>query len=501
MYDIAIIGGGINGCGIARDAAGRGYSAYLAEKGDLAGGTSSNSSKLIHGGLRYLEFYEFRLVREALIEREVLWSSAPHIIQPLRFVLPIHSEMRSPWLLRAGLFIYDHLGGRERLPPTRTLDLRSDVIGKPLKKSIKKALEYSDCWVDDARLVVLNAMDARKHGAHIQTRTEVTNAKRDQDHWTITTRNLLTDDTSEIEARILINAAGPWVDTVNQSVIPADIPKSTRLVKGSHIVVPKLYDHDRAYIFQNRDDRILFALPFADEFTLLGTTDEDYEVDPEDAEISEDEIHYLCGAASEYFKTPVTPEHIRWSFSGVRSLFDDGASKAQEATRDYVLQAEGKNDEPRLLNIYGGKITTFRKLAEAVLEEVENALGSRGPAWTETAHLPGGNFELNNIDNMNADLKRAYPFLDEKTVLRLIRAYGTIAHEILKGANSHEDLGQDFGAGLREREVRYLREKEWAMTTDDILWRRTKLGLKVSESDRQRLEDWLEDQTEEVRVK
>ncbi|MEQ9328280.1 MAG: glycerol-3-phosphate dehydrogenase [Rhodospirillales bacterium] len=490
-YDIFIIGGGINGCGIARDAAGRGFTVAVAEMNDLASGTSSWSTKLVHGGLRYLEHYEFRLVREALKEREVLWKMAPHIIWPLRFVLPHHKALRPAWLLRLGLFIYDHLGGRKLLPATRTLDMRSDETAKPLKPLFTKAFEYSDCWVDDARLVALNARDAADRGVRIETRTEVVSARRDGGIWRVTTRNRNTGAEAETTARLVINAAGPWVDRVLTGAAGWNEARNVRLVQGSHIVVRKLYDHDRCYIFQNADGRIFFAIPYQGDFTLVGTTDHDFEGDPGTAQITSSEKDYLCKAASDYFTRPVTQDDIVWSYSGVRPLFDDGASKAQEATRDYVLRTEGTPDDGMLINIFGGKITTYRRLAESVLEKVEASLGARKPAWTAGANLPGGDFPHDGYVAKVADLMRDYLFLPEQVARRLVRQYGTLAWQLLGKAATIEDLGQEFGSGLYAAEVDYLKSREWAQTAEDVLWRRTKLGLVMPEDGVAALESYL----------
>ncbi|MGF7005927.1 glycerol-3-phosphate dehydrogenase [Aminobacter sp. BE322] len=490
LHDIFVIGGGINGCGIARDAVGRGYSVYLAEMDDLASGTSSFSTKLIHGGLRYLEHYEFRLVREALMEREVLWKNAPHIIWPMRFVLPHAEGLRPAWLLRLGLFLYDHIGGRKLLPATRTLDMRSDPAGKPLKPIFRRAFEYSDGWVNDARLVVLNARDAADRGAIIRTRTKVTAARRENGHWVVKTENLRSGAVQEIKARLIVNAAGPWVDRVLAETVGQDV-HNVRLVQGSHIVVRKKFDDPRAYFFQNKDGRIIFAIPYEDDFTLIGTTDQDYDGDPRSARISQTEIDYLCNAASEYFAEPVKPEHIVWTYSGVRPLYDDGASKAQEATRDYVLKADGGNGQAPIVNVFGGKITTYRRLAESMLEIIEKRLGRKGQPWTATAALPGGEFEATAFDAEVAKLKAAYPFLDMRLARRLTRLYGTRAKALLGLAKSEADLGRNFGADLYEAEVRYLVDKEWAVTADDILWRRTKRGLKLGKDQKAVLEEFL----------
>ena len=479
LYDVFVIGGGINGCGIARDAAGRGYSVFLAEMNDLASGTSSWSSKLIHGGLRYLEHYEFRLVREALGEREVLLANAPHIIWPLRFVLPHHEGLRPAWLLRLGLFLYDHIGKRKLLPGTRTVDLARSPVGEPLKPLFSKGFEYSDCWVDDARLVVLNARDAADRGAVIRTRTEVVAAKRRDGHWDIEIADRFTGMRETVRARLVVNAGGPWVDRILSGVVGSNRARNVRLVQGSHIVVPKLHDHDRAYIFQNGDGRIIFALPYEEDFTLIGTTDQDYRGDPKDVAISDAEIDYLCAAASEYFARPVERASIVWTYSGVRPLYDDGASAAQEAARDYVLKRDPSEGAP-LINIFGGKITTYRRLAESMLELIEKGIGRKGPRWTAGAALPGGDFPVGSFDAEVAQLQTDYPFLEPAQARRYVRQYGTLAWHMLGEARSRDDLGPHFGAGLHAVEVDYLMAREWAVEAADVLWRRTKRGLRLN---------------------
>jgi len=492
MVDVFVIGGGINGCGIARDAAGRGFSVFLAEMGDLASGTSSGSTKLIHGGLRYLEFFEFRLVREALMEREVLWRNAPHIIWPMRFVLPFFSGGQRPaWMLRLGLFLYDHIGGRKLLPATRTLDMRGDPAAKPLKPLFSKAFEYSDGWVNDARLVALNARDAADRGAVIRTRTKVVSARRESDGWTVVLEDAQSGDREEVRARLLVNAAGPWVDHVLSEAVGRNDVHNVRLVQGSHIVVKKKFDDPRAYFFQNKDGRIIFAIPYEEDFTLIGTTDRDYPGDPHDVRISEEEIDYLCAAASEYFIEPVRRADIVWTYSAVRPLYDDGASKAQEATRDYVLKAEGGEGRAPLINAFGGKITTYRRLSEHMLEKIEGFLGRRGPSWTAEAPLPGGDFPVTGFDVEVGKLKSAYPFLDARLARRLTRLYGTRARKLLGLARSVADLGRNFGADLYEAEVRYLVENEWAVTGEDVLWRRTKRGLHLSREQAAALDEFM----------
>ena len=478
LYDVFVIGGGINGCGIARDAVGRGYSVCLAEMNDLASGTSSWSSKLIHGGFRYLEYYEFRLVREALSEREVLLSNAPHIIWPLRFVLPHHKDMRPAWLLRLGLFLYDHIGTRKLLKGTTTVDLRTSPVGKPLKPLFAKGFEYSDCWVNDARLVVLNAVDAAERGADVRTRTEVVKAERKDGVWNITMADRSNGAEETVKARLIVNAGGPWVDKILTGVLGRSDVHNVRLVQGSHIVVPKLHDHDRAYIFQNGDGRIIFALPYEQDYTLIGTTDQDYDGDPKNVAITDGEIDYLCAAASEYFEKPVERASIVWTYSGVRPLFDDGASAAQEATREYVLRPDPSDGAP-LINIFGGKITTYRKLAESMLELIEARLGRKSAPWTHRAALPGGDFPAEGFDDQVLALKADYPFLASQQAWRYVRQYGTRARLLLGDARAISDMGQDFGYGLYAREVDYLMAQEWAMEAEDVIWRRSKRGLRL----------------------
>ncbi|MDP1581834.1 MAG: glycerol-3-phosphate dehydrogenase [Bradyrhizobium sp.] len=505
IFDLAIIGGGINGCGIARDAAGRGNSVFLCEMNDLASGTSSWSTKLVHGGLRYLEYYEFRLVREALIEREILWQIAPHIIRPLRFVLPHHSGLRPAWLLRLGLFLYDHIGGRNLLPPTRSVDLTRDEVGKPLVPNrYSKAFEYSDCFVDDARLVVLTARDAADHGAEIRTRTRAVEIRQVDGIWQVTVEDTSDGVRSTIKARALVNAGGPWVEDVLRSGAGVNARAKVRLVQGSHIVVRKLYAHDRAYMFQNSDGRIVFVIPYQDDFTLIGTTDRDFDGDPAKVKASTEEIQYLCDSVSEYLAKPVKPEDVVWTYAGVRPLYDDGASEAKAATRDYVFELDTPGGAP-MLSIYGGKITTFRRLAEEALERLAPYLRGAAPredlkpredfkareGWTGKSPLPGGDMDVSAVAPLTAELTRNYPFLTDADASRLAHAYGTRAAKWLGTAKSLADLGQSFGAGLTESEVRYLMAHEWARSAEDIVWRRSKLGLRLSAGEIAALEDWI----------
>jgi len=491
IYDLAVIGGGINGCGIARDAAGRGYSVYLCEMNDLASGTSSWSSKLIHGGLRYLEFYEFRLVREALIEREVLWGIAPHIIAPERFVLPHHDGLRPAWLLRLGLFIYDHLGGRHCLPATRTLNLRRDVAGKPLKPIFKTGFEYSDCTVDDARLVALNAQDAVERGATVDTRTQAVQAEWGSDGiWHLVVEDAATKARHMIKARILVNAGGPWVQEILTQRAGVEAKAHVRLVQGSHIVVPRLYQHDHAYTFQHGDGRVIFVIPYQNDFTLIGTTDRDYEGDPSAVRATLEEIDYLCASASEYLATPVVPSDVVWSYSGVRPLYDDHASEARTATRDYVFELDVPEGLP-VLSVFGGKITTYRKLAEHALEKLEPYLRSGGAPWTGDTALPGGDFATGSVSELTNRLLHDYPFLAQRHAARLTRAYGTNARVVLGRAASVAELGRDFGHTLTEREVRYLMAHEFAQTAEDVVWRRSKLGLWLAKEQVAALDEWM----------
>ncbi|MGB9143955.1 MAG: glycerol-3-phosphate dehydrogenase, partial [Aestuariivirga sp.] len=473
----------------ARDAAGRGLKVILAEQGDLASGTSSASTKLIHGGLRYLEHYEFRLVREALIEREVLLKAAPHIIWPLRFVLPHHRGLRPRHLIRLGLFLYDHLGGRKILPPTRSINLHHDITGEPLKPEFVHAYEYSDCWVEDARLVVLNARDAADRGAEIRTRTKCTSARRVNGIWEI---RILPDGGQEetVKAKALINAAGPWVSSVLGNIVGRNNPDKIRMVKGSHIVVDRVYDHDRCYIFQNADGRICFAIPYEQDFTLIGTTDEDHTGDPSSPQITDSEIDYLLTSTSEYFKLPITREQVRWSYSGIRPLYDDGASKAQEATRDYVLKLDAAAGQAPLLSVFGGKITTYRKLSEAVLEKIVPFFpGTRKP-WTAGASLPGGDFPFDEVETRIAELQRKYSFFSPQNVRRIFRAYGTRAEKMFDNARFAKDMGRSFGP-LSEREINYLITEEFVRQPDDILWRRSKLGLHLSREEQAALREHM----------
>ncbi len=487
IHDLFIIGGGINGCGIARDAAGRGLSVALAEMNDLASATSSASTKLFHGGLRYLEYYEFRLVREALIERETLLRAMPHISWPMRFVLPHNRGMRPAWLLRLGLFLYDNLGGRKILSGTRSLDLRHDPAGVPLKPGFTRAFEYSDCWVEDSRLVVLNARDAEARGARIMTRTKVTTAQRENGVWIVETQGA--EGPQTFRARALVNAGGPWVSDIIRGTLGITSREGVRLVRGSHIVTRRLFDHDRCYFFQGADGRIIFAIPFEQDFTLIGTTDADHKGDPSEAVCTPEEQDYLCQFASGYFKHPVTRDDIVWTYSGVRPLYDDGAKTATAATRDYVLSLD--EDGAPLLNVFGGKITTYRRLAEAALAKLAPHFPQARPAWTAGVALPGGDFPVDGFHKLVADLSQDYPFLSPAWARRLVRAYGTEARQILGTATRAEDLGLDFGATLTEAELRWLITREYAQTAEDVVWRRSRLGLRLTTDQIAALDDWI----------
>lgn len=503
--DVLVVGGGINGCGIARDLAGRGWRVLLAEKDDLASHTSSASTKLIHGGLRYLEYYEFSLVRKALQEREVLLKSAPHIMGPLRFVMPHDADMRPAWMVRMGLFLYDHLARREVLPGSQGVDLRKHPAGVPLKARYTRGFVYSDGWVDDARLVVLNAQDARERGAEVLTRTRVVSAQRSADGW----QALLEGPdglTRSVRARALVNAAGPWAESFLRGVAKpaageALATKSLRLVKGSHIVVPRIFDHDHAYIFQNPDKRIIFAIPYQQDYTLIGTTDVEVHGEPGTARIDDSEIAYLCEQASRYFEKPVTPDQVVWTYAGVRPLLDDASGDPSAVTRDYLL--ERHTDGAPLLSIWGGKITTFRKLAEDAADAVGEMLGDAREAWTEGATLAGGDLAAwtggavpretpqQLLQRFFATVKVRWPWLPPALAQRLAQAYGTRVATVIGDAQALTDLGAEVAPGLHARELHYLRHEEWATTADDVLWRRSKLGLRYTEAQRAAVAAWL----------
>jgi glycerol-3-phosphate dehydrogenase len=484
-FDLLVIGGGVNGAGIARDAQGRGLSTCLVERGDLAGATSSNSSKLIHGGLRYLEQYEFRLVREALAEREVLLRIAPHIVWPMRFVLPHRPEMRPKWMIRAGLFLYDHLARRVSLPGTEAVRTVAHRYGAPLSPDITDAFAYSDCWVEDSRLVVLNARDAAARGAEILVRTEFIGAERGPEGWTCRLRSADGTD-RRVTARALVNAAGPWVLEA-QDAAHARARDRVRLIRGSHIVLPALYEGDQAYILQNDDRRVVFVIPYEGRFSLVGTTDVPHEGDAREAHCTAEEAAYLCAAVGRQFRRAPDPSEIVWSYSGVRPLHDDGADNPSAVTRDYVLKLDDAAGQAPVLHIYGGKITTYRRLAEEAVGKVAAALGRAGTPWSATAALPGGAFGGLDLPGFEAEMARCHPWLAPTTLRRLVRAYGSDLDAMLDGASGPNAMGEDYGAGFTERELDWLVQHEWARTAEDVLWRRSKLGLHMPPEGQARL--------------
>jgi len=486
VYDLAVVGGGINGVGIAADAAGRGLSVFLCEKDDLASHTSSASSKLIHGGLRYLEHHEFRLVREALAEREILLAKAPHIVKPMRFVLPHRPHLRPAWMIRAGLFLYDHLGKRERLPASRGLRFGA---GSPLKAEISRGFEYSDCWVDDARLVVLNAMAAREKGAHIHPRTRCVSARRSKGLWHI---HLERSDGSllSIRSRALVNAAGPWVARFIREDLKQQSPYGIRLIQGSHIVVPRLHDGEQAYILQNEDRRIVFAIPYLERFTLIGTTDREYQGDPAQVAITAEETDYLLKVVNDHFKQQLTRADVLHSFAGVRPLCDDESDEPSAITRDYTLSLSGAPGEAPLLSVFGGKLTTYRKLAESAMQQLKPCFPDLGPSWTASAPLPGGE-NLDSQATLAETLCERHGWLPTTLARRWASSYGNRTWRLLEGVNNLTDLGEHLGAGLYTREVDYLRREEWARSSADILWRRSKLGLFMTPAQQARLQDYL----------
>ncbi len=515
-YDLFIIGGGINGCGIARDAAGRGLSVGLAEMNDLASATSSASTKLFHGGLRYLEYFELRLVREALIEREVLLKAMPHISWPMRFVVPHHKDMRfesetptskvlnvvmpwmkgrrPAWLIRFGLFLYDTLGGRQILPGTTTVDLTTAPEGKGIEDRFEKAFEYSDCWVEDSRLVVLNARDAENRGAKIMVRTEVLSTIRHEDHWVVQLRDGRTGVETTVRAKMLVNAAGPWVGDIIQQKVRLNSTEGVRLVRGSHIVTKRLFDHDKSYFFQGTDGRIIFAIPYETDFTLIGTTDAEHEDPDETPECTDAERDYLVAFANEYFKQDITADDVVWRYSGVRPLYDDGASSATAATRDYTLKVDANGGAP-ILNIFGGKITTYRRLAQSALAKISPYFDDVPGDWTAGVPLPGGDFPVDGVAALIDGVMRHYPFVDRTWATRLVKAYGTDVGHVLGDAKGTTDLGQMFGATLTEAEVLWLMDREYATRAEDVVWRRNKLGLRMDAGQIAALDDWMQART------
>lgn len=492
-YDVIVVGGGVNGAGVARDAAGRGARVLLIEQGDLARGTSSASTKLIHGGLRYLEHYEFGLVREALKEREILWGIAPHIIWPLRFVLPYRDGLRPRWLLRLGLFLYDHIGGRKKLPATRSIDLRRHDAGEPLQPQYLRGFEYSDGWVDDARLVLLNARDAADKGAKIRTHMRAEMLRCEDGLWVVDARDER-GQAYRFQGRSLVNAAGPAVlDLLRRAAAPPDY--KMRLVRGSHIVVRRAFDHDYAYFFQLPDGRIFFAIPYERDFTLIGTTDQDHHGPLDGIHASDAEIAYLCEGASQYFRMPVTPADVVWTYSGVRPLIEDGSGKPEAATRGYRIDLDLEEGAP-LLTIYGGKITSYRHVAEHAVDELADHVPAlSGKRWTAHAPLPGGDFPTSGAAALAADYAAAHPFLPAATIDRIVKAYGTDARLWLSVAESWDDLGGEIAHGLSAAEVEWMVVREWARSTDDILWRRSKLGLLFTPGEVARLAECIERQS------
>ncbi len=485
-YDLIVIGGGVNGAGVARDAAGRGAKVLLLEAHDLASGTSSKSTKLVHGGLRYLEYMEFGLVREALNERETLWQIAPHIIRPMRFVLPVNAAMRAHWKLRAGLFLYDHIGGKGTLPDSEAINLEKHPAGRPLEAGVTSGFEYSDGWVDDARLVVLNAVDAKNRGAEIRTRCKVTSLKRKGDLWQVKAGK------ESFTARAVVNAAGPAVDDLAK--LAGTTPKyGIRRVRGSHIVVPRMFTHDFAYILQQPDTRICFAIPYEGDYTLIGTTDADHDGSLDKVEADAGEIRYLCDAVNRYFEKDIAPDDVVWSYSGVRALVDFGKDRLEAATRGYRLVMSDADEGAPLLGIYGGKITSYRHVAEEVVDMLAKRMPDvlTGKKWTATESLPGGDFPRDAQGLLMGELRGEYPFLSKQDAIRISRAYGLDAVRWLGDATSWLDLGRNFGCGLSEAEVTHLREKEWAITAEDVLWRRTKLGLHMDESEQAALKEFM----------
>jgi glycerol-3-phosphate dehydrogenase len=485
-FDVVVVGGGVNGTGIAMDAAGRGLKVLLCEMNDLASATSSSSSKLIHGGLRYLEHYEFRLVREALAERESLLRNSPHIMWPMRFRLPHRPHLRPAWMIRMGLFLYDHLAKREVLPGSRSIKFDEK---DPLKSDITRGFEYSDGWVDDARLVVLTAKKAQECGATILTRTKCIDARRGSDAWDVSLQDMNDDSVHHVTAKVIVNASGPWVSRLFSESLAMKAPKTIRMVKGSHIVVPRLNRETEAYILQNEDERIVFVIPYEDQFSLVGTTDVDYEGDPKKAKISPEETEYLLDIVNSHFKRQLSASDVVWSYSGVRPLMDDEQGDAKKASRDYSFEVDRADGKAPVISVFGGKITTYRKLAEAATDKLCQFFPHAGKRWTKTGILPGGEFE--NHDTLEASLEKDYPWLPEAVCSRYVRTFGTKTYDILGQATSVDDLGYRFAGTLYEKEVDYLIRHEWAISSEDILWRRTKQGLYATAEDVLELDKYL----------
>ncbi|MBJ7556713.1 glycerol-3-phosphate dehydrogenase [Marinomonas spartinae] len=487
-YDLFVVGGGINGTGIAADASGRGLKVGLCEMGDLAHATSSSSSKLIHGGLRYLEHYEFRLVREALNEREVLLKVAPHLVTPMRFQMPHRPHLRPAWLIRIGLFLYDNLGKREALAGSRGVKYNAD---SPLKADITQGFEYSDCWVDDARLVVINALSAQQNGASIFARTRCNAAKRDHGLWRIELEDQLTHQITEVTATALVNAAGPWVSSFIETKMERKAPYGIRMIKGSHIVVPRLYKESNAFIMQNVDKRIVFAIPYREHYTLIGTTDVEYKGDPDKVAISAEETSYILSVANDHFKKQLTPDDIVWSYSGVRPLLEDESDNPSAVTRDYTLHLEDEESKAPLLSIFGGKITTYRQLALSAMRKLTPYFDNMGAPWTHSKPLPGGDLGM-PLDAFGIQLQRQYPFISAHNAQRFANSYGTLTHLMLEKVSNEAELGHCFGNELYQVEVDYLIKHEWAHSAEDILWRRTKLGLEMSQNEVKALQEYIE---------
>ena len=513
-FDVFIIGGGVNGAGIARDAAGRGLNVGLADMGDLGNATSSASTKLFHGGLRYLEYFEFKLVKESLKEREVLLRSMPHISRPMKFVLPYHKDItfepntpaskllsflmpwnrgkRPAWLIQFGLFIYDNLGRRKILPRSKTINLESDPSGEPLKDKFTKGFEYSDCWVEDSRLVILNARDAKAAGAKIMPHHEVIEARKTNEGWSVTVKNKLSLKISNFTCKLLINAGGPWVEQILINLTKSDSFGYVRLIKGSHIVTKKLFDHEKSYFFQGSDGRIVFAIPYESDFTLIGTTDVPHLNIKEHPECSLEEIKYLLNFVNEYFQKPVTKKDIVWSYAGVRPLYEDGSKSASAVSRDYFLDFKFNNNIAPILHIYGGKLTTYRKLAEAALDKVSVVFPNMKKKWTSESYLPGGDFEINSFEKIIQNIQKSHTFLDEALIRRLVRLYGTDSYKMLENKLKKNDLGQCFGSGIYAFEVDWGIKNEWVTSSEDFLWRRTKLGLYLDKYASKLIEEYIQ---------
>jgi len=493
IYDLLVVGGGINGCGVARDAAGRGLRVLLCESGDLAEQTSSRSTKLIHGGLRYLEQYEFRLVREALREREVLLSMAPHLVWPMRFVLPHNQHLRPAWMIQVGMLLYDYLAGRKVLKASRCVNLSQHTAGRALKDDSNKGFIYSDCATYDSRLVVLNAIDAAEHGAAIFTRTKCLVARRQDNHWIAALQDTVTDRRFDVTARALVNTTGPWVNAFIDDALKIPTAYRIRLIKGSHMVVPRLFAHDYAYILQHNDRRIVFVIPFEKNYSLIGTTEVDYDGDPAQASMAEGEVAYLCDVINRYFTVQTHPQDVLWTYAGVRPLFDDAASSASTVSREYILELDNGAGRAPLISVFGGKLTAYRQVAEHTLAKLLPAMKIKAGAWTsEPGHpLPGG--DLTDFSVFVRELAQQYPGLPKSTIQRLARLYGTRARSLLDVADKVSALGRCFGADLYEAEARYLVDKEWARTAEDILWRRTRLGLQFSTQQVNQLQEWLDE--------